>query len=107
MAALYVRLLYLAQDGFHHWRIPRWLKPAVAGLAVGLVGLFLPQVMGVGYDVIEQILGGGVLTVSLPLALLVAKLILTPISIGGFPGPCCFGSNRPSWEWVETSWAWC
>ncbi len=87
VAALYVRLLYLAQDGFHRWHIPSWLKPAAAGLAVGLVGLFLPQVMGVGYEVIEQVLGGGQLALGLLLALLVAKLILTPISIGGgFPG---------------------
>jgi CIC family chloride channel protein len=83
VAALYVRLLYTAQDAFHSWKAPRWLKPAAAGLAVGVVGLWLPQAMGVGYEVIEQMLGGVPLGLGLLLALLVAKLILTPISIGG------------------------
>jgi chloride channel protein, CIC family len=87
LAALYVRMLYVAQDAFHAWRAPRWLKPAAAGLAVGVVGLWLPQAMGVGYEAIEQMLGGVPLALGLLLALLLAKLILTPISIGsGFPG---------------------
>jgi CIC family chloride channel protein len=87
VAALYVRALYLAQDIFHAWRAPRWLKPAVAGLVVGLVGLALPQVMGVGYDTIEHLLAGAPVALGLLLALLVGKLVLTPVSIGGgFPG---------------------
>jgi len=59
VAATYIRLLYLAQDIFNnHWKVPRWLKPMVAGLIVGLVGIFLPQVFGVGYDTIGRILSG-------------------------------------------------
>jgi CIC family chloride channel protein len=55
---VYIRALYLAQDIFHAWHAPRWVKPAVAGLVVGLVGIFLPQVLGVGYETIQNILGG-------------------------------------------------
>ncbi|NJN55002.1 MAG: chloride channel protein [Anaerolineae bacterium] len=40
IAALYVRLLYLLQDSFHHLAAPRWVKPAIAGLVVGVVGIF-------------------------------------------------------------------
>ena len=54
IAALYVGALYVAQDLFHGWHAPRWVKPMVAGVAVGLVGIFLPQVFGVGYDTIES-----------------------------------------------------
>ncbi len=87
IAAGYIRLLYRAQDVFHQWQVPRWLKPAAAGLVVGLVGIFLPQVFGVGYDTIEQTLSSQPPAVALLLALLAAKLLLTPISIGGgFPG---------------------
>ena len=87
VAALYVKGLYVAQDIFHGWRAPRWVKPAVAGLAVGGVGIFLPQVLGVGYDSIEKILNGDTLAVTLLIALLAGKLVLTSISIGGgFPG---------------------
>lgn len=46
ISAAYIRLLFGARDGFAHWAAPRWLKTVVAGLAVGAVGVFLPQVMG-------------------------------------------------------------
>ncbi len=86
-AALYVRTLYVIGDRFHDWQAPRWSKPVVAGLAVGLVGLLLPQILGVGYETIEQILSGVQPAIGLLLALLLAKLIMTAVCIGsGFPG---------------------
>lgn len=83
VAAAYIRLLYRAHDLFHAWPAPRWLKPAAAGLVVGAFGIFLPQVFGVGYATIETILAGEDLALGLLVALLVAKLFLTPLSIGG------------------------
>jgi chloride channel protein, CIC family len=67
--------------------VPRWLRPALGGLIVGLVALPFPQVLGSGH--------GGILTelhspgVDLPLlaGLLGAKIIASAISIGsGFRG---------------------
>ena len=88
ISALYVRTLYRTQDIFHHLqKIPRWLKPAAAGLLVGIAGIFLPQIFGVGYETIEKILAGEYFSLSLLAALLLAKLIFTSVSIaGGFPG---------------------
>ncbi len=87
VSALYIRGLYWAQDFFHGLSLPRWIKPAVAGAVVGVTALALPQVLGVGYTTIEQILGSANLSVTLMIALLIAKLIMTPVSIGGgFPG---------------------
>ncbi len=87
IAALYIRAIYKAQDIFHGLKAPRWIKPAIAGAIVGTVGIFLPQIFGVGYDTIGQILNGQVTSFGLLMALLIAKLFLTPISIGGgFPG---------------------
>lgn len=83
VAAVYIRLLYVFQDVFHAWSAPRWIKPAAAGLVVGLVGLSLPQIQGVGYETIEKILGGEELALGLLFALLLAKLVMTPVSIGG------------------------
>ncbi|MGC1377914.1 MAG: chloride channel protein [Anaerolineales bacterium] len=83
VSALYVRLLYKTQDVFNGWNAPRPLKTAGAGLAVGVVGIFLPQVFGVGYDTIGEVLNKNSFGIGLLLALLVAKLILTPVSIGG------------------------
>ena len=87
VAALYIRALYAAQDLFHAWSAPRWVKPAAAGLIVGLVGLLLPQIQGVGYDTIDKILNIQPFALNMLLALLAAKLLMTAVSIGGgFPG---------------------
>lgn len=102
ISALYIRALFWMQDLFHHWPAPRWVKPAVAGLGVGLVGIFLPQLFGVGYDTIGSILTGQMPAIQLLLILLIAKLVLTPLSIGAdfravclrprcFWGPCWVG----------------
>src|SRR2546427_3219216 len=59
VAAVYVtRLVYAIEDGFA--RLPlHWMWwPAVGGIAVGVIGYWLPQTMGVGYDNIEHILSG-------------------------------------------------
>ena len=87
VSALYIRAIYKAHDVFHELKVPRWVKPAIAGIIVGVVGIFLPQIFGVGYSTIEQILNGQTFSPGLLIALLIAKLILTPVSIGGgFPG---------------------
>ncbi len=86
VASLYIRLLYTATDAFHDMNVPRWVKPAIAGAMVGAVGIFLPQAFGVGYSAIGGILNSGSsqpVILWLVLAMLVAKLVLTPISIGG------------------------
>lgn len=48
ISALYVRLLYAMRDVFHHWHVPGGVKAAGVGLVIGIVGLFLPQTLGVG-----------------------------------------------------------
>lgn len=86
-AAFYTRLHHFTRNIFEKWQAPRWLKPAIAGLVVGLVGIYLPQVFGTGYQTIETILNGKSLGISLLLSLTFAKLILTPVCISsGFYG---------------------
>lgn len=87
VAALYVRAIHGARDAFAATRLPRWTRPAAAGLAVGLVALVVPQVRGVGYDAIERILGGAEVAVGALLVLLAAKLVMTAVCVGaGVPG---------------------
>lgn len=83
VAAFYVRLLYWMQDFFGGWTLPRPLRTALAGALVGLTGLFLPQVLGVGYETIGAVLTRGGFSLGLLAALLLAKLVLTPLSLGG------------------------
>jgi chloride channel protein, CIC family len=87
VAALYIAALYFAKDLFGHWHVPGWLKTTAAGLAVGVVGIWLPQIFGVGYDTIDAIFNGPQMAVFLLAVLLLAKLAVTAVSIGGgFPG---------------------
>ncbi|MGC9021857.1 MAG: chloride channel protein [Dissulfurimicrobium sp.] len=87
ISAIYTRLLYIFKDMFSAWRFPGWLKPAIAGVFLGIIGVFLPQVLGVGYRTIEGVLGGQHLGLLLLFAILAAKLIVTPMSIAsGFQG---------------------
>ncbi len=71
-----------------------WLQPTAGGLLVGLLGWFLPEVLGVGYDYVDRVLGGDfpVKTVAL---LAVLKIIATPAcyssgNAGGIFGPSLF-----------------
>ncbi|WP_322506868.1 chloride channel protein [Anaerolinea sp.] len=83
VSAVYIHLIYLSQDFFHRLSLPKWLKPALAGSIVGITGIFLPQIFGVGYGVIEAVLNGRTFPWIMLIALMVARLLLTPISVGG------------------------
>jgi len=61
--------------------IPVWLTPALGGLVVGLVGLFQPEALGVGYETINHVLHGNVVFTGAVL-LLLAKLITTSACVG-------------------------
>ncbi|WNC22029.1 MULTISPECIES: chloride channel protein [unclassified Thermosynechococcus] len=63
-------------------RIPLALRPLVGGLCVGLVALHLPQVLGIGYETVEAILRDVNLSLGLLLVLLLAKMVLTAVSLG-------------------------
>tara|TARA_B100001109_G_scaffold255895_1_gene262613 strand:- start:8053 stop:9786 length:1734 start_codon:yes stop_codon:yes gene_type:complete len=76
----------------NHW--PIWLKWGLLTSATAAVSIWLPQVMGIGYDTVNQALAGQVVMGSLAL-LLIAKLILAAWAAGvGFPagliGPTLF-----------------
>lgn len=65
---------------------PIWLQPAVGGLAVGLIALLYPQVLGVGYSATDAALNES-LALTLLFGLLMAKMLATAISLGcGFGG---------------------
>jgi len=71
-----------------------WFQPVAGGLVVGLMGWFVPQVLGVGYGYIGDILNGNMLF-RLMIVLLVLKILSVTISYGsgnagGIFGPALF-----------------
>jgi chloride channel protein, CIC family len=75
------RTLYAFEDVFDAIPMPEYLKPVPGGLLLGLIGVFLPQVFGVGYPGMEQALQGNY-GLWLLLVLVVAKIIAVSITIG-------------------------
>jgi len=78
---LFVRLLYFMENTFEKWSFPSYLKPAAGGLCVGVLGYFLPQVFGSGYDTIANSLAGK-LSLVLLIALIFGKIIATSLTLG-------------------------
>lgn len=78
---LFIRVLYRTEDLFNILPIPKYIYPAIGGLLVGIIGLWYPQVFGVGYETIELALHGNITTV-LALVLLFAKLAATSLTLG-------------------------
>lgn len=83
-AAAYIRL----HGASCRWALnrPIALRFALAGLFTGICALWIPQIMGVGYDTISSALAGEI-GFALLLAIAVTKLFATSISLGvGMPG---------------------
>ena len=82
VAAVWVtRAIYAIEDGFERLPIHWMWWPAMGGVAVGVVGYFAPLTMGVGYDNIDNILGGSITGTAL-MMLLTMKFISWSISLG-------------------------
>jgi hypothetical protein len=63
-----------------------WQRTTLAGLLTGVVSLWIPQIMGTGYDTVNATLMGE-LVLSVLLLIAIAKLLITPICLGlGLPG---------------------
>jgi CIC family chloride channel protein len=63
-------------------RMPTWsnvVQPAVGGAIIGALIIFAPEVMGVGYEYVDQALNGGLVLRTL-LLLCVMKLVATIVS---------------------------
>jgi len=56
---IYVRVFYGLRDRlFGPLPMPNWLKPALGGLMLGALALWLPQCMAGGYGYIEEVMDG-------------------------------------------------
>jgi CIC family chloride channel protein len=91
----FVKLLLALRARFA--RLPAataWLHPAIGGVTIGLLGLFVPQVLGVGYDYVERVLNGDIVLTTLAL-LAILKIVGTAVcyasgNAGGIFGPSLF-----------------
>lgn len=78
---LFVRSLYKTEDVFDAWKAPVALKGLLGGALLGGVAVFLPQILGVGYETMESVLSGN-LGFALAAGLVLAKIFATSLSMG-------------------------
>jgi len=81
VALAFMFSLYRAEDLFEKAPLPEWSRAALGGALVGTIGIWFPNVFGVGYSTISA-----ALTSELPATLLgtliVVKIAATSITIG-------------------------
>ena len=90
---LFIRSFFGATRWFHGWAVPRAVRPAIAGLAVGAMGVVLPGALGTGYGWLQA--GFGTTVLSIPLWVLLvlpfAKILATSLTIGSGGSGGIFG----------------
>lgn len=86
VAVIFMRLIALSGEAADRTGLPNWLRPAAAGLVIGLIALQFPHVLGVGYEATDMALNGQ-LSLLLLFILLAAKVACTALALGwGFGG---------------------
>ncbi len=79
---LFIKVLYSFEDWFDgQQKIPEYYRPVIGGLGVGLIGIFAPEIMGVGYDTINFALNGNIIWY-FALILVFVKILATAITLG-------------------------
>lgn len=81
LAPPFMALLNYSKGQFVQLKLPLYLQLALGGMVVGVISIFVPQVWGNGYSVVNHILQGSLLGWLL-LATLAAKVVATASTVG-------------------------
>jgi len=81
LGIVFIVVLYASEDFFDRLRVPDLLKLPIGGIAVGAIGIFLPNVFGVGYSTINGALTGQI-GLGLLGMLVFGKLLATCLTLG-------------------------
>jgi CIC family chloride channel protein len=82
LGIFYVKIFYGIQEKlFSPLKIPKHIKPAIGGLLLGVIGFFVPHVLGSGYGWIQKAINGE-LAIKLMLGAALLKVFATSFSIG-------------------------
>src|SRR6185503_8841699 len=87
LSAMLTAAVYAAEDAFAKLKLHWMWWPALGGLVVGVGGLVQPHALGVGYDIIEDLLKGNYLvpghfTLWALISLLVVKALIWALALG-------------------------
>src|SRR5207302_431953 len=77
----FTRVLYWMEDLFEKLPIDELWWPAIGALGLGIIGYFVPRILGVGYDTIGDILNAN-LAFSVLMVIMLAKSAALAVSLG-------------------------
>ena len=80
-AVAFSKALYWTEDQFEKLPVDELWWPAIGALGLGIIGYFVPRVLGVGYDTIGDILNAR-LALGLLLVVMLAKALALVVSLG-------------------------
>ncbi len=81
LSGLLTSAVYLAEDSFARLPVHWMWWPAIGGVVVGIGGYIFPHALGVGYDVIEELLAGKA-TSTIIIGVLLVKSTIWTVSLG-------------------------
>ena len=80
-AIFFTKALYFVEDLFEHLPTDEFWHPAIGSLACGVLGYFVPRILGVGYDTLGDILNNN-LALKLLVLVAVCKSLALLLSLG-------------------------
>ncbi len=96
VAAALMRAIFLAEDVAGHIQVrmhlPRWLRPVGAGLLLGIIAIWFPHIIGVGYETTSAALTGQLVWHE-AVVFAVLKVAAVAITIGGRMGGGVFSPS--------------
>ncbi|PWK60503.1 CIC family chloride channel protein [Roseicyclus mahoneyensis] len=96
VATVFMRTVFWAEDMGNLVQrltgLPRWLRPAFAGLLLGALAIWFPHIIGVGYQTTEAALTGELLLWE-AVVFTILKVIAVAITIGGRMGGGIFSPS--------------
>ncbi|MEZ5758452.1 MAG: chloride channel protein [Emcibacteraceae bacterium] len=80
VSIILIKSIFFTEDFANKYSLPYWIRPPLAGLAVGLIAIICPYILGVGYGTTDAALKN-IIPFGLLCLLIVAKIAVTTICI--------------------------
>ncbi len=99
-AHLLFKVYFRVNDMFERLRIPGFVKPAIGGLVTGVIGIFVPSVLGVGYGWAQLALNQNyqILPPTMILLAVFAEIFAMSFTLGSGGSGGIFGPMRGNWN---------
>lgn len=95
VSVVYVKTFYAITNYFNRLRLRKFLKPAVGGVLVGIIGMFLPQILGTSYGWLQIAIYKDYTLLPLYIIglVIIFKILATSLTIGSGGSAGVFGPS--------------